>query len=228
MGILAAAAAAALAESPRHTNEAAESNSESNANPNNNNAQGGSYDVRGSTYREARANAEDPNVNGNPGGYPGYTLVKYKSGEYRTQVVSLRKVRGGYQVTVRVTSIGKAYIESITIRLPNWVDYSSASQEDKDAWDAWITSLRNHENDHAAIGRAYLPTIQRGLNQDIGATATGMGKDIKSAIDNASNNIRLTNFNRAVEQAQNRQNALDDVTDHGRNPVPQNFRLGPP
>jgi hypothetical protein len=55
-----------------------------------------------------------------------------------------------------------------------------------------------------------------------------MGKDIKSAIDNASNNIRLTNFNRAVEEAQNRQNALDDVTDHGRNPVPQNFRLGPP
>jgi hypothetical protein len=73
-----------------------------------------------------------------------------------------------------------------------------------------------------------LPTIQNGLNNDIGTTAKGVGKDLKSATDDAVRNITLTNYNRAITEAQTRQDALDDVTNHGRDPVPQNFRLGPP
>lgn len=190
---------------------------------------GGGYDVHGSNYRQARENAENPAINRTPNGTPGYTHVQYSS-PYSWTIVSQKKVKGGWQVTVKVTKVDTVTVRSVSISLPNWVEYSSenTSQADRDAWDVWLTSLRNHENAHETIGRAYLPTLQAALRKDIGTTATGFGTDLNSAIKAATSNIVLRNYNRAVADQQNRQNELDRVTRGGRDPVPQNFRLGPP
>ena len=189
----------------------------------------GPYDVHGTTFEEAVANANDPAVNGTPNGTPGRADIEYNA-PFTTLEVKSEKVKGGVKVTVKVSKVKKVTVKSITVSLPNWVEYSlpSTSQADRDRWDQWVGDLKKHENGHVAIGKAYLPELQKALQKDIGITATAVGKNKDSAVKLASSKIILTNYNNAVNSAQNRQNDFDDITDHGRNSLPKDFKLGPP
>ena len=53
----------------------------------------------------------------------------------------------------------KYYAKNLRIKLPKWVDYSSASADEKKAWDTMIAGLTVHENGHIANYKSFNATI---------------------------------------------------------------------
>jgi predicted secreted Zn-dependent protease len=90
-------------------------------------------------------------------------------------------VSGGDQPTATVTV-------SIKITMPRWVEYSSASQAEKDEWDRFFAALLEHEQGHVDLVNQQLSGIDAqlaaGFPDDVGPTWETALNQLQSASDN--------------------------------------------
>jgi Bacterial protein of unknown function (DUF922) len=87
---------------------------------------------------------------------------------------------------------------TITIELPEWDGYASAPKPDRDAWDAFLTALRHHEDGHVQIVHEWFASSDDWL---IGQT--------EGTVEDA-----LAQLN---ARAQFHSDEFDALTDHGIN-----------
>lgn len=94
---------------------------------------------------------------------------------------------------------------SVTVSLPNWLEYKDASRSEQKAWDAIIAKLRAHEEGHVAIARAGVTTIKSAIQ---GTTAKGSGETPRQALTRAKANLKASvksRFKAAVNTVHERQ-----------------------
>ena len=95
---------------------------------------------------------------------------------------------GGFQYDYR-TDNGKDYVVKFTgtfqITLPKWLEYGSATVKQKAAWDAMITNLRAHEDEHVAIHYRALQKLVKKLDglpfQKLASEAAATRAETKAA-----------------------------------------------
>jgi len=109
-------------------------------------------------------------------------------------------------VTTSIRATNIQVMTSITLSLPKWQGYESASTAEKAKWDKYITSLKEHENGHVRIGKEGAATVKKAVE---GAKATGMGADIKSSLKAATSNL-TKEIDRRIKSASREVQKLHD------------------
>lgn len=94
---------------------------------------------------------------------------------------------------------------SITVRLPKWKGYDTASKEEQETWDKAMGHLPSHEEEHVEIFR-------NGAREIADAIPASAPTDAKLGALERRNLARMD----AIIQA--RSDRLDDITDTGRKP----------
>jgi predicted secreted Zn-dependent protease len=104
------------------------------------------------------------------------------------------------------------------LRTPEWTNENSASPDDQQKWDAALSQLKAHEEEHVDIDRADIKAIQTELK---GVSATGTGKTPQQAKDDARDKLQTIVRGVLAQHAKDRdkQNGdLDNKTHHGDKP----------
>jgi len=176
-----------------------------------------SYDVHGATAAEARANALAVSGFRSSEGEP---MMGGTSGPMTLTNMQFQwAAPQGYEgisVTERETLTSADVDLKQTIKLPSWAEESQASTEDQTAWDNAMTTLKNHELEHATINREQAHKLDASLP---GTSGSGIAptsvEAVKKANAQLTQKIRQKVKTNAAETA-TRQQQLDQSTDHGR------------
>jgi RHS repeat-associated protein len=173
------------------------------------------YPVKGQTSSEVWKSAEESRETGFPGAY---NRPFSWSGTFTP--TSTRRTRGGYSVTVQTSEI-EIEIKDPKITLPEWENKSDASPEEQEKWETSLEKLKKHEFDHHDIAVDCLNNILKPALEAIPAPIVGQGtgktpeEARNAAIKNETEKIQ-TEFKKADQKAQDKQNQFDECTDHGR------------
>jgi RHS repeat-associated protein len=169
------------------------------------------YNVSGKTATEAWNNA--PAAAG-LGGYRGNTDWSIGVGHYDFNR-SLQTNNGTQTVTDTVTS-GDVNL-SVTITLPKWDGYSSASPEEQKQWDSLTGNLQDHEKGHQDIAEKNADSLDKSLP---GTKASGTSDTVPDATKKADSALGDTlhdKQNTTVDNTRQQQQTYDKKTNHGDN-----------
>jgi len=166
------------------------------------------YDVHGADASAAMAAANSSSASG-CAGRAGCTTSHFSYTYDNTGAIQ------GNSATLTATNV--TVTVSVTVSLPNWVEYKNASPSEQKAWDAKIAKLTTHEEGHVAINRAGAKEIKSAIQ---GTTATGSGKSPRQAVTRARANLQAGvrgKFDAALAAINRRNNAYDVSTNNGLN-----------
>ena len=110
---------------------------------------------------------------------------------------------------------------SVTITLPTWDGYSSASPAEQKQWDSLAGGLKEHEDGHKTIAEQGAAALDKSLP---GTTGTGTGNSLPGAqksADAALGQQVSDKHQDAVTTTQKNQDSYDSRTNHGAQPDPQ-------
>jgi RHS repeat-associated protein len=177
------------------------------------------YNVSGQTAREALANApQQAAANGIPqgsceNGCIGLTRTAAPF-TYDIDPTNISTTRNGSQASASISNF--VISATITVTLPTWDGYSSASQAEQKVWDDAIAGLKDHEEGHVVIATATLQAAAQAV--DALPTFTARGSTPQAAFDRAQE-ITKQRVNIAVGVANlngaGRQHNYDTITKHG-------------
>jgi len=170
------------------------------------------YDVNGADADAAMAAASASSTNPCAGGVgcttPGYTYTAEPEG-------SVQGAAGQYTATLTATNVKVTM--NITVSTPNWVGYKDASPAEQRSWDAQISKIKSHEEEHVAIDRAGAQEMKKAIQ---GTTAGGRGSSDQQATSRASTNLKASESRKVAAVLlgmELKNNQLDIWSDHGRN-----------
>ncbi len=175
------------------------------------------YQVQGRTAAEAFANARQ--VSG----------FKSESGEAmsgltfgRMGVINMRVQDSVQPGNSLVDSFATSELVSAdvkldqTITLPEWSGRANATPEEQAAWDAGLTGLKQHEDQHATINRTQAEKLDKSLPGTRGSgQAPASGDAQRKARSDFASKVQQKQ-QRVLDETRKRQRKLDDDTDHGR------------
>ena len=177
------------------------------------------YEVDGATATEAWNNADVNRATGKcTPGKRGCTAVKDLTNAVGSPGYSYQEVKGGYRITEDPFS--PQVSGEVTVYLPKWAGYDSASDSEKAAWDKMMASLKDHEEGHVEIVVQEASKTASELAKTLPKSRSFIVKD-KEEMDAAVSG-RYIQANRVVADGWNRwylrNKKYDDITGHGKIP----------
>ncbi len=104
------------------------------------------------------------------------------------------------------------YADKLKIRLPNWTAYSSASADEKKAWDSMIAALTAHEQHHIDIYKEFNAVVNlQGVGSDC------LYSKAKQAAWEAFKKKLDDEFKKREDENEKKQKQYDADTNHGAN-----------
>jgi RHS repeat-associated protein len=179
------------------------------------------YDVEGETAAAAMANADAIKANKNcDAGFPGCTDVRMTNSVGRPGSGKAKKVKGGFEVTENPFS--PTVNATITVYLPRWTGYDSATQAERGDWDKMMADLRDHEEGHVDIATQEANKTAKQLAGALPASRTFISKSGTSEGITAAISRRYSRANQVVADGHARFRArnrnYDVLTGHGMIP----------
>jgi RHS repeat-associated protein len=123
---------------------------------------------------------------------------------------------GNVSVTSTVTSDTITLNQTVT--LPMWDGYDKASPADQKSWDSAVGQLKDHETQHEDINRAGADALDKSLP---GTQASATGAKLDPTVKSSQNNLNgavQQKVDTSQAQTNQKQQKLDQDTDHGRKP----------
>ena len=162
------------------------------------------YDVQGQNAAEAQQNSTMT-----CGGVSaqGCTDIHYDYSAKTT--ITTTKTSEGTQVTESIVPSSVKVSVQITVTLPKWTGYNSASPQEKAKWDKFVGKLQTHEEGHVRLAQSGTEVVRNSILhvKASGRDATAAGHAFKQAFDSAAWG--------GVQAAQSRQDLYDLVTGRG-------------
>lgn len=151
------------------------------------------YAVAGASVRELRLSiATRARLEPDRTAYGGFTTWKLG-----WRYTSSRSAPGGCRPN------GVTVYLDLSVRYPAWEDSSAASAPVREEWNRYVTALKAHEGNHAAIAIRGANRLAAELKDLVSPICSGLQSDAQRLANNAINSIRTEN------------NEYDENTRHG-------------
>lgn len=185
-----------------------------------------SYSVQGATAQEAWDNAKSIAITRTIGPRPytkgvgkiGQTVAQFNPRPSYTFNPPTAIAGGSYKVEVSVNSLNLTLTKDVL--MPKWEGYDTASQEEKNKWDAMYNKMRDHETGHENIFENNMPKVANAFDAEIPFTISFFVSDtreIKNVANTKINEYLSATFNQVLSEVQAESDQYDIDTNNGDN-----------